>query len=350
MANAWATTAQKNAVLRYAPEREALAQLTREARENYNASVQGAETTGRLTQNAVDQAKPAVSDTYDRAANSTATAQSGLSAALAALGPAATGFKAAAAAQGTQGTEKLARERANAEGDLQVQSVAASQAPAFARTLATGQLSKSLSKIFSSAQGIAGQEGEATSSEVDRLEKEARSQALTERGQNITAQSDQEGHSLSRTGLAQKAQEHQEDLQVKREATGVAGAPKPLTSKENDEGASAINQIKLFAGKVGGGKASRAQRVAALTEGKPEQSYKEGTETIKEPARPAFKPDVLMSAALDLTEYGHLTTNTEHRLSQEGYNVERLGVPRSTPVGEGLRKVGAAVQQALPSL
>lgn len=348
----WASQAAQAALLRYAPQREGIAQLQREAKENYEGSVTGAESTGRLTSAAIKQAEPQVSDIFNRAQAATTSTPNAtqLASVLSALGPAAAGFKAAAATESAQGAQRLASERATAEGSLQEQDVAAQSAPSYARTLAGQQLLKTLSKLSEQQRSVEGEEGVAAATESSKLEDEAEGRAVTERGQNITAQSDKEGHELTRASQSQKAVEHQEDLADKRQArteSGAAGA-KPLSLKENNAGAAAIQQIKQFAAEGGG---SRAERVAALTEGRPEQSFKNAKgETVKEAAIPAFKPDVLMSAALDWAEYGHLSRGTEKRLSSEGYNVPKLGIPRSTKVGEAVRKTGKQIQQALPSL
>lgn len=327
----WASQAKINALLRYSPQREALANLTQEARDQYATSIKGAESAGRLTSQAVEQAKPEVSGIYDRAQGSTSATQQQLAAALAALGPAASGFKAAAATTGAAGSERGARERSAAESNLESQDVAAKEAPGFARTLANQQLATSLSKIFSSTQSVAENEGAATASELGKLEDEAEGRRVTERGQNLTSQS-------SAASRSQKAKEHQEDLAQKR-----AGGSTTLTLSEQNKGASVVQQIRQFA--LEGGN-DRAERVAALTEGRPAQSAKnkQGA-TVKTPAIPAFKPDVLMSAALDWAEHGHLTANTEHRLTEAGYDVSKLGIPRASKNAAG--KLGERVQSAV---
>ena len=189
---------------------------------------------------------------------------------------------------------------------------------------------------------IAASEGDAAATERSKLEDQAEGRRVTERGQNLTAQS-------SAAARGQKAKEHQEDLadkrQSRREKGETAGGVKPLSLKENDEGAATIRQIRQYASEAG---SNRAERVAALTEGQPSQS----TETsdgkkVRTPEIPALKPDVLMSAALDWAEYGHLTRNTEHRLSQEGYNVQRLGIPRASGAGETARQTGKKIKQAI---
>lgn len=328
--NKWASQAQQAAVLRYSPQREALRQAAQEAREQFEATLAGSESSSRLGTAAIDTAQPRVQGIYDRAQGTQSAAQGQLAGVLAALGPAATGFKAAGATEAAAGQGKLARERADTEGGLQTQRAAAAEAPAFARTLAGQQLAKSLSKIFATQQGIAGQEGSAAATERAKLENEAEGRNVTKRGQDLTAKTSAEGR-------AQKATEHQEDLAQKRAEHSGAPDSKPLTRKEQNEGASTIHTIAQYAGEAG---TTRAERVAALTEGgvSTSRTYKAGEKlpngqvtkqntSISSKATPAFKPDVLMSAALDLAEYHGITRNTAHRLQSAGYNVKSLELP-----------------------
>lgn len=343
----YVSQATRDALLRFNPQRQAIADLQKEAEEQFSGSVAGAESTGRLTSAAIEKAKPDVSAIFDRAGSSSSATQATLASALSALGVGANGFKAAAATESAAGNGRLARARATSEDSLVQQDVSAKSAPAYAQTLASQQLLKTLGKLSGEKQSIAGQEGTAVASELDSLENEAEGRRVTERGQNITAQSDKESHDLTQQGLAQSAKQHQEDLADKRQARreGGGGEAKPLTRKEQNDGAAAIRQIRQFAVEGGG---TRAERVAALTEGRPSQSgeTKDG-QKVKTPAIPAFKPDVLMSAALDWSEYGHLRPGTERRLKQEGYNVSQLGIPRQTKAGEGARKSGDKIKHAI---
>lgn len=331
----YVSQATRNALLKFNPQRQAIADLQREAEEQYTGSVAGAESTGRLTSAAVEQAKPAVSGIYDRAQSSTSATQAQLASALAALGQGANGFKAAAATESAAGNDRLSRERAAAEGSLSQQDVSAKAAPEYAQTLAGQQLLKTLGKLSGEKQSIAGEEGTDVASQLGTLENEAEGRKVTERGQNLSAQS-------SAASRAQKATEHQEDLADKRQARSESNNPniiKPLTRVEQNAGAATISTIRQFAAEGGG---NRAERVAALTEGRPSQSGEtKNGQKVKTPAIPAFKPDVLMSAALDWSEYGQLRAGTERRLKQAGYNVAQLGVPRASKAGEGARKAAA---------
>lgn len=335
----WASQAKINALLRYSPQREALANLTQEARSQYESSIKGAESSGRLTSQAVEAAKPQVSGVYDRAQASTGGTQSQLAAALAALGPAATGFKAAAATTGAAGQEKEARERASAESGLEAQDVAAKEAPAFARTLANQQLATSLSKIFSSTQNVASNEGAATASELGKLEDEAEGRAVTERGQNLSSQS-------SAAGRSQKAAEHQEDLALKRDALVGSGA-KYLAQSKQTAAASTVREIEKEARALHGAGLGRSQLLSELTNahpgtnvvkrdesGKPIKNSKGEVQYEKAPALKAHD-DLLTEAALDsVLGYGRVSRATLAKLHAAGYSVTALGLQGPAPAGQ----------------
>jgi len=327
--NKWASQAAQAALLRYAPQREGLAQLTREAREQYDASIKGAQSTSRLAAAAVDQAAPQVGGIYDRAAATTSASQSKLGALLAGLGAAAAPFAAAAGTQAAAGTDKLARERATTESGLAQQKVSAQEAPVFARTLATQQLAKSLAKIFSAEQGINAQQGAAASTELAKLENEAEGRAVTERGQNLTAQSSREGHALTAAGQAQSAQQHAEDLQYRREhpsgssAAPTVGGVKQLPTAAQNKAASEVARVRELA-EVGlrAGHAPGQVR-ERLTKGTPSVTV----EGVKTRGQAPLEPGPLLDAGVEVARYGAISVARVKQLHAHGYSIKALGLP-----------------------
>lgn len=343
----WASPAQVNAILRYQPQRQALAELTREAKEQYGSSVESAKSTGRLTTAAVQKAQPQEAAIYDRAQQSTSGAQQQLASVLAGLGSSANPFRAAAATEQAGGADKLARERAATEGNLVEQKTAAAEAPQFAATLANQQLAKSLSKIFATEQGIASGEGETEASEQARIEKEARGEALTKRGQDITAQSDTEGHELTAAGQAQSAQQHAESLKQARylhdhPTGGAAGTTfKPLSPDKQLEGASTLREIEHEARALRQEGHNRNDILTTLTSAAPPENVpkealgKDGKlhplkkangepEYEKAPAIKAHD-QLLAEAALDsVYGYGRVSRPTLAKLHAAGYSIKSL--------------------------
>ncbi len=77
---------------------------------------------------------------------------------------------------------------------------------------------------------------------------------------------------------------------------------------------------------------TRAERVKVLSEGEPEESVRGAHgQTLKLPARNAYAPNALMSAALDWAEDGYVTSGTVARLKAEGYDPSSLRIPISKP-------------------
>lgn len=335
--------AQINAVLRYAPERQALAQAVAEARSDHNASIAGAQSAARETAGAVAAATPAVSGIYERAQAQSAQARSQLGGVLASLGSAAAPQQGAAANEAAQGAEKTARERASAETDLRSQSLATAQAPQFARTLADSQLAGTLSKIFSSAQSVAGQEGTDVAAEIAREGKENRQSALTKRGQDITAQNDASSRSLQAQGLSQKASEHAEDIAAKQQASSVT-KPRLLSQDKLAAAASTLREIEHEARGLKGAGLQRNAILSELTNahqafnvpkkdenGNVLKNVKGEVQYEKSPALAAHDT-LLAEAALDsVYGYGRVSKPTLEKLHNAGYSIKALQLQGPAP-------------------
>jgi len=355
--------AQINAVLRYAPERQALAQAVQEARSEHESAIAGAQSEARLNANAVANAVPTEQGIYDRAQASSSAARQQLASVLSGLGGGVQPFQAAAASEGAQGAEKTARERAGAETDLHSQALATAAAPAFARTLADQHLGSALSKILASTQSVAGQEGLATSSEVAREAKEQQQQALTERGQNLTHESAQEGHSLTAQGLAQKREETKERVNA---SNGTNGKPRLLPAATLAKAGATLRDIEHEARELRAEGHGRKAIYEELTSEHPPTSVpkedKNGAVFLKEKLgggrltgkkaqeaiqkgevelekAPALKSHdaLLAQAALDsVYGYGRVSKATLQKLHNAGYSIKALqleGPPAPKPAG-----------------
>jgi hypothetical protein len=338
--------AQINAVLRYAPQRQALAQAASEAREQHDAAIAGAQSESRLNQANVINAAPAVQGIYDRATQSSSAARAQLASVLQGLGPSAQNFQAAAATEGAQGAERTAREGAAATSALRSQSLAVAAAPAFARTLADQQLGKTLSKLLSTQQGLDSQQGLATASELEREAKEGRQEALTKRGQDITAQSDQEGHEATREGNQITAKHYA--------AADTPGGGKPLSADKQRGASETIRELEGKARALrqhGYGPqqvyaeltrehpevnhtvnvVKRDEKGKAITNSKGEVQYE--AKTTKHP-KIAAADTLLSQAAIDsVYGYGRVSKQTMAKLHKAGYSLEELELQPPPPGG-----------------
>jgi hypothetical protein len=340
-ANPWASEAALAALLRYQPQRSALGELQRAARERFHESVQAGQTQGVLQSQAVARALPETQAIFSNARKSGEAGRSLASPILAALSPDSP-FRAAAANEQSAGAERLAQSESHALSDLRSQAVAASEAPAYARQAAAGLLLQELQKLDARGALLQGAEGADEAAELGRIRREASSLAGAERRSERSASTSRENNERSTSTSRENARETN---QTRREAAS-GKASEPMSAKELAKAAAEVQTIRQYAGQSAG--VSRAQRVAALVAGRPEQSVKNGQgRMVKVPARPAFKASVLMSAGLDYAEYGHLTRGTERRLEQAGYDPARLGVPRAPAPVRSPSDAGKRVARAL---
>lgn len=356
----FASQAGLDALLRYKPQREALAELAQAAKEQYGSSVSAAQSEGQTGMQAAEAAIPATSRIFQQAGAEGGRAQSLVAPQLAGLAP-GNPFALANANERAAGSERLASSKATALSDLQQRKVAASEIAPFGRQLAGVTLLKELQKLRNREQGIGGSEAASALSETNTLTQDAAKNALTERGQNLGRESAQESSRTSRENAREKN-------------TAGPGGVKPLTTKEQDEGVSTLKAILGYAKTGVQHGESRAQLVARLSAGRPQRSiaiygekpngelitqpdatHTKAIQHVAQPKVPAYKPNSLMSAALDVAEHGHVSVGVQHALEREGYDVRNLGLPLQTPtegknekaIAKGLHKVGEAVQHAL---
>jgi hypothetical protein len=334
----WASSAALQALLRYKPQREGLAQLQQAAEERFQGSVSAGQTEGVLGKQAAAQAKPEIAGIYDKAASEAQRARGLGAGALASLAPGSP-FAAAAANEQSAAGERLAGSRATAQNDVSQRALAASELPAYTQRAASATLLKELQQLMGKANMLNSSEGADTQTGIEKQRQEAAKSALTERGQNLTHSAAEAGHATS--------EHNSERTAASKAAAGTSS--KPLTTAQQkgiNAASSTIAQIRQVVGKHGEG-LTRAQLVQKLSEGHPQESFKEGTESFKTAAIPAYKPDARMAAALDWHEYGHMTRNTEARLQREGVDPARVGVPRAPAPPKTANQFGQRVSKAL---
>lgn len=335
----WASQAALDSLLRYQPQLEGLSILKQQAEERAAESKQAGVTEGTLGTQAASQALPAVQAIYAKARAEDARNRSLLASANL---PANSPFAVAAGNEQAAGQERLQEAQSRNESDLQARKVAAASAPAFADQAALSKLAKELQSITRRESSVRGSEGLATAAELLKLRGEA-DKLLTTENVNTAKDTTSEANNQRTTGASENNNKRTtstsrtnsaETNAARREGNQLhyAGTPK-LTATQQDKGISLAAEIAHYAGESGG---SRAERVAALTEGRPEESVKNAKgETVKVPKIPAFKPDALMSAGLDAAELHFLKPHTVNALQQMGYSpaaiAQQLGVPLNAP-------------------
>lgn len=334
----WASRAALSSALRYGPQREGLADLLRQAQEQFQGSVQAGKSEGTLASQAVAKTRPEVQGAFDRAAQSGAAARAQLAQQLAALGGGRAG---AAANENAYGEGKLARERAHAEADLGTQQIAAAELPASTRQAALAQLLKSLNTIGAKRQALAGSEGAATQAELQRLEDEQRKEDKAER-QRATPSGD------AKLAAQTSRQNTKETNQQKREAAANKnngpGGVKQLSTKDQTTAASTLRAIEHEARELRDRGTPRQSIYGELTsahsgvnvpktdaQGHPIHNSKGEPLYEKQADLPAH--DVLLTeAALDsVFGYGRVSKPIMDKLHNAGYSIKQLGLEGPAP-------------------
>lgn len=326
----WASQAALDTLTRYGPQKSVLAQLQREAIEQYAGTVRGAAGAARQTQQSIKEARPNVAAIYDNAGLGAKQTGALLGSDLSSLSAAADPYKAAAAVEQAGAVSNLQRGKSQALNELAQRMVQAKEGGQFAANQASTKLGQELAKLGLKRQELAGQEGAYSISDSEKLHHEGevlkqneRSLAQKERSSERSAGIDPNTGKPIPGGKLDKA--------AKAEVL-------PLSAQT--KAASTISSIRGIAGKYShfaqqkGHSIDRQHLVELLSEGQPSESVGTGKQDStgkeikqKTSAVAAYKPDVLMSAALDALEYGYLQGGTQHRLERAGYAVGRIGIP-----------------------
>jgi hypothetical protein len=330
-AQQWSSQAALSALLRYAPQKAALAELIRAAHEKASESVRVGESQGTLATQAAQRAAPQVSAIYDRAAAEGQRGRS-LSAPILAALSANSPFRSAAANEEAAGSERLAAGRARAEGNVASQLSAASQIPAFARSAAASTLASELSKLQSRGNLLQGEEGAAIGSEIGKLRGEANRLGASRENSERTAKTSRENSERSTETSEDNSERAAASRAAALAAKGPKGAPKPLSQKENNAALSTISAIHSLAQHLHAEGQTRAQIIERLQRPTPSVSGEEEGHKFTTKGTPGYKPDPLMSAGVDLAEQGGVSAAHRRQLEQMGYNVATLPRAPANPL------------------
>ncbi len=342
----WASQASLDTLLRFAPQRTALAEQLRQAHETYGQSRRAGRSAAKLTQQTVDRTIPAVQQIYSQAGQTQAPALAQAQQVLAGLHGAGTDvFKAGAAGEQAQQVTNLANRRSADEALLNQQKVGAAAGAQFSDLSAKGQLAKAIQGIFSKQQGLSQEEGAFSSAERDKLEHEA--QALLTSENNAAL-----GAATSRAN-AEEGNRTQEGAYSYKHGGGGSGGGKGewLSGDKQAAASSTLRQIEHETRALIQSGHTRGEIYAALTSespganepkldanghvipkrnskgevlkdknGKPLPEY-EKTDTIK-------AHDVLLTeAALDsVYGSGSVSRGVLQKLHDAGYKISKLGL------------------------
>ncbi len=334
-ASRWLEQGNADAALKFAPTRTALQEALQEAKNTYGQTVQAGNSTATLTQQAAKNAQPAIHSLYAGAEGKQQAGQAAEMAQLAALPGVANTYKAEAASEAQTHLANLLGAKTRDEAMLHQSGVQAREGAQFNQLNAQGALQKTLQGLFSKAQTGASERGLFAATEAEKLAHEAETLEQRERASERTA-------STSTSNNQRTTAASERDSQ--RAHPGTAGGIKELAPKDQQKGISTYGSIQEKAKALFSEGHSRAAVVHALQQPIPSKSW-EDAQGVKHSTkgREGYAPNPVMSAALDVAQYGYVNPHHERLLQQEGYNPKRFGF-----VSEAAYK--AKHQQGLPLL
>jgi hypothetical protein len=350
----WASEAAQQALVRFGPEESGIRAARRSAEDTFRTTSRQADATSAGIQAAISRVRPEVQHDYDAAGLQAARAAHVAEPDLAAANVPAS-LRAAVAAERSGFTSRLGESRAQSLTELSDRRVQAVEGAGFAKSNAQRVLASTLTQLFERAQDLAKEKGAFTASTASELHTAAQERAqqlaiaegrnrTTRRGQTLSHQDRVRGQNLSHTDRQAAARKKARD----GSGFGANGA----SNDKHIEWRSDIEEIAHAAAKYKG-KLSREQIVAKLANGRPQRTvlvagrnsggYKTGdplpeglsgpekvtlkAQKVTLPAQPAYKPDLRMSAALDVALSGYVGHETVRRLHASKFSVRQLGLP-----------------------
>jgi hypothetical protein len=339
----WASEAALQALVRYGPEQSGLKALERSAVSQARTTVKTARGSAQTIIGEVDRAMPGVKHAYDKAGLDAARAAHAISDPVVNALPEGS-LKAAAALEmsGLQG--RLRESRAGAVTELGNRRVQAQQGAQFAIANAQSTLRGELEKIFARQQDLRREKGAFQAATIGQLSEAARDRAQQLKIEGLGNEQSERGSLRSAginpdTGKPIKGGKLDPDGNGKRgdqskgKGKGGSGGAGGATTEKHLEWQTGIEDITNAARRYKG-KLSRAEIVAKLKAGRPQQRIDTDPDTgeklknpVSLPAIPQYKADLKMTAALDIALDGHLSKSTQRRLHRSGFSIEQLGLP-----------------------
>lgn len=368
----WARQAALQTLLRFGPEESGLAELQRQAQENYSSAVQTAVGTRAGTVNAIDQATPEMASIYDQAGLDQArTGQTLIGHDLAGLGSVADSIKGGAALEVATQLGNLSKARTQALGNLQTQRVAAVAGEGFAKQNAQRTLVSDLTKVLTRKQDLSREKGAFKALTYQQLQEAARKEAADLAKLNRTL-TQQERNSIRSSGTDPttgeptqnaKTAAAKESRQAAKDAKTAKGEGR-LSPEKHLAATEKLDDAMSWLRRLDPDKSDRHEVAPILATGVKQpavpgqqvydpatgdkQLNKDGTPrmTAGRPAREIPKAGALYATvAADIYYDGHLSRANEKRLRSAGFSLKRLGLPTY----EQWRRAGKPGQKKPPT-
>jgi hypothetical protein len=363
-ASRWLNEANADAALKFAPTKTALAEALREAKETYGTTVREGNSTATLSEQAAKNAEPAIHQVYAGATAAEQGGQASEAAQLAALPGVANTYKAEADAEAQTHLSNLLGAKSRDEAMLHQSGVAAREGAQFNQLNASQALQKTLTGLFAKSSTASQEQGDFAATTAEKLANEAEKLEQKEKASvRSSTTSENDNKRSTATSEANNVRTNKREEAASANAAGV----KPVSTAEMDKASSEILAMRGLATGYAKKGLSRGQILAELTQGAPSQSIavngagkpvgagEKAVNHLKTSAIPAYKPNVLMSAALDEALFGFTRSETKQRLERAGYNFEAMGLhaePKGAgqaagKVASGAAQIGKTIQHAL---
>lgn len=209
--------ARLEARVRFGPERSALSQMLREAKRDLKFQEKSGRAIGRLTEQAVDAAKPEIVAAYKRAGGSIDEAEETLSSDLRKLSTTAGQRQSAIASrERTAARQRLASSLAAAEKDLAQQKIQGRATGAALVVHARGEYSKAKSDINTRRKQLAKESGAFQSVRIGELRREDRIHSLNKSKFRSERYHRSRQRSLDKAKLRETRAKRRQDARQKR--------------------------------------------------------------------------------------------------------------------------------------
>ena len=325
----WASDAALQALVRFGPEESGLAALAQQLRANYKTSVNQARATSAGIIQAVNDVRPEMTKTYDRAGLEQARAASVIAPDLANLGPVANAIRMAAHTEQAQGGRHIAEAKAAALGGLSERKVSAAQGAQFGIQNARQTFVSDMAKLLERKQGLGREKGAFTAATINALAEKEADRALTRRGQNLTAETSRRGQDITARGqdITARGQDlsHADRVAARREdaKTKRAGG-KPQTPAQHGAFKDNVEAARQLIREYKPDYSSRHELAGDLLNGVPSiKDPKTGKSLPGVPKAPGGQ--LALSVALDLEFDRHLSRRNVGELHRRRISVGRLG-------------------------
>ncbi len=349
--NQFATQAGLEALLRFGPQEQALADLRQTAVDTYGQTVRAARGAAAGTTAAIQQATPGMRRLYNTTIGDQRKRQALVTADVAKLGNVADTLKAGSALEDNVWSRNIHAQKASSLEALAQQRVAAAQGRQFAVQNAGRVLQSDLAKVFRSKQQLAQQKGVFTDLTAQKLADAAAKQQQEVAMKNASL-AQQERNSLRASGIDPDTGQPIPGGKLDRK--GGKGGSKGLTPAQQraarvqagkiaDQVRNAASAAHYLLSRAGGHYTTTQIRQIlqgnmTLASG---GSSKNGSSSHL--SAPSYKYDhYIVNAAMDLAILGYIGKDNRRTLNRKGVVLHDNGLP-SKPRRTALGGVGSAI-------